>query len=470
MESSPDQQASHPVTLSPFKRFSQSKRFTEAAQKLNPVLLWAAIAGLITGLIGGLFRLLVSATLNSRVQWIESLKGMPWLGAIASIVLSAIMVYLGFLLMRRYAPDTSGSGIPQIEGMLEGYFPLIWQRVLPVKFISGILLLGGGMVLGREGPTIQMGGSIGKMVASWFRATHEQTRVLVAASAGAGLTTAFNAPLAGILFVFEEMRPTFQNSVSAYRAVTLACITATIGLQLLLGNGPTLKLTQFEIPPLASLWIFAVLGVACGVIGYYFNLLLVRCLNFFANLRGLSYKLIGLYVGAFVGLMAWFYNPTTGGGEEMIIWSFDNVQPSHVLLILFLVRFGMTFLCYGSGAPGGIFAPLLSMATLFCLGIARQTHDWFPNALPHPEVLTIAGMGALVAATVRAPLTAILLTIEITANYLLILPILVSCLAATMTAHSLGGRPIYTVLLERRLIQSGHPNPPMEEDQPLHFS
>jgi CIC family chloride channel protein len=469
MESNPSQPVSQPFVPPLSGQFLHSKRFIDAAQKLNPVLLWAAIAGLLTGLIGGGFRLLVSTTLNSRVQWIDSL-GTPWVAATVSITLSAVMVYVGFLLMRRFAPDTSGSGIPQIEGMLEGYFPLVWQRVLPTKFLSGVLLLGGGMVLGREGPTIQMGGSIGKMVASWFRANPEQTRVLVAASAGAGLTTAFNAPLAGILFVFEEMRPTFQNSVSAYRAVTLACITATIGLQMLLGNAPTLKLTLFPIPPLASLWIFALLGVACGAIGYCFNLFLVRCLDFFANLRGLAFKLIGLYVGAFVGFMSWFYNPTTGGGEEMIIWSFDNVEPSHVLLLLFLVRFGMTVLCYGSGAPGGIFAPLLSMATLFCLGIARQTHAWFPTALPEPEVLTIAGMGALVAATVRAPLTAILLTLEMTANYLLILPILVSCLMATMTAHGLGGRPVYTVLLERRLLRTGHTNPPPEGDHPLRFS
>jgi CIC family chloride channel protein len=470
MAFTPDQPVDLRTNPAPAKPFLESKRFIEAAQKLNPVLLWAAIAGLLTGLIGGAFRWLVSLTLNQRVQWIDALRGLPWLAAIVSMMLSGVMVYLGFLLMRKLAPDTGGSGIPQIEGMLEGYFPLVWQRVLPVKFISGVLLLGGGMVLGREGPTIQMGGSIGKMVANGFRASQEQTRILVAASAGAGLTTAFNAPLAGILFVFEEMRPTFQNSVSAYRAVTLACITATIGLQMLLGNAPTLKLTQFQVPPLSSLWIFALVGIACGVIGYAFNLWLVRCLDWFANLSGIAYKSTGLVVGGFVGLMAWLYTPTTGGGEEMIIWSFDNVQPSHVLLLLFLVRFGMVILCYGSGAPGGIFAPLLSMATLFCLGIARQTHAWFPDLLPHPEVLTIAGMGALVAATVRAPLTAILLTVEMTANYLLILPILVSCLAATMTAHGLGGRPIYTVLLERRLTRSGQPHPPTDNSTPLRFS
>jgi CIC family chloride channel protein len=452
------------ATALPLASILKSKRFLEAAEEISPVLLWAALAGFITGLAGGAFRLLVSHTLNGRVHWIDSLHGLPWLGLVTSVLVSGGMVYVGFWLMRHYAPDTSGSGIPQIEGMLAGYFPLVWQRVLPVKFVAGIFMLGGGMVMGREGPTIQMGGAIGKMVAAWFRGSQEQTRVLVAASAGAGLATAFNAPLAGILFVFEEMRPTFKNRLSAYQAVTMACITATIGLQLLLGPGPTLKLTRFQVPPLSSLWIFALLGIACGLIGYGFNKLLVRCLNWFASLRGLAFLLTGLYVGGFIGFMSWLYTPTTGGGEEMIVWSFNNVQPSPILLLLFLVRFGMTILCYGSGAPGGIFAPLLSMATLFCLAIARQTYSWLPASLPQPEVLTIAGMGALVAATVRAPLTAILLTIEMTENYLLILPILVSCLAATLIAHGLGGRPIYTVLLERRLKRSGKPVPKIEEE------
>lgn len=446
MESKPNS-----PNINPLNSIFRARTFKATLGKLNPILFWAALAGLMTGLIGGSFRFLVSVILDNRVRWIHSLDQMPGKGAMISIVVSSVMVYLGFGLMRRFSPDTSGSGIPQIEGMLSGHFPLVWQRVLPIKFTTGLLILGSGMVMGREGPTIQMGGSIGKMVSTWFQASHEQTRVLVAANAGAGLATAFNAPLAGILFVFEEMKPVFEDQVHAYRAITLSCITATVGQQLILGTGPVLKLTQFETPPLASLWIFALLGVAFGIIGYYFNAFLVKSLDFFSGLRGISYQLTGLFVGGFIGLMSWLYPPTTGGGEEMIIWSFNNVEPPDFLLLLFMVRFGMTILCYGSGAPGGIFAPMLSIATLFSLGVGKQIYLWFPTILPDHQVLTITGMGALVSATVRAPLTAILLTLEMTANYQLILPILVSCFMASVTAEGLGGRPIYSVLLERRL-------------------
>ncbi|WP_370538853.1 H(+)/Cl(-) exchange transporter ClcA [Synechococcus elongatus] len=435
------------------------RRFLEASEGLNLVLLWAAIAGLMVGLVGGAFRWLTSATLNGRVQWLASLSLGPEL--VASVLLSGGMVALGFYLMRRYAPDTSGSGIPQIEGWLAGFFPMLWRRVLTVKFLAGILTLGSGMVMGREGPTIQMGGAIGQMVSSWCRASTEQARVLVAACAGAGLATAFNAPLAGIVFVFEEMRPTFQNRLGAYQAVTIACITATISTQLLLGKGPTIELTQFGAPPLSSLWVFVLLGLACGAVGYSFNRLLVWSLDRFATLQGLPLRLTGLGVGGFIGLVSWLYPPATNSGENLVLWAFDTVEPVRTLLLLCSVRFALTLLCYGSGAPGGIFAPLLSIATLFSLGLGQLTVNWLPELLPQPEVLAIAGMGALVAATVQAPLTAILLTTEITSNYWLILPIMVSCLAATLVAHGLGNRPIYTVLLERRLTDAGISLPKM---------
>ncbi|MFM7573244.1 MAG: chloride channel protein [Snowella sp.] len=143
-------------------------------------------------------------------------------------MLTAAMVTASFWLMRKFAPETSGGGISQIEGYCDGLLPLNWKRVLPIKFFGRILSLGAGMVGGFEGPTIQLGGSIGQMVGQWFRANQEQVRILVAAGAGAGLTTAFNAPLAGIIFVSEEMNPSFTVWPLAYRSVMIASTLATI--------------------------------------------------------------------------------------------------------------------------------------------------------------------------------------------------------------------------------------------------
>lgn len=431
-----------------------TQRFIEATHKLNPVLLYALLVGIVIGLIGTCFRLAVDQIMQSREHLAVLLQDYPILNYAVAIVLSGVMAYIAFWLMRQFAPDTGGSGIPQIEGFLDGVFPLNWQRVLLIKFVGGLLTLGSGMILGREGPTIQIGGSTGRMIGSYFRASKEDMRTLVAAGAGAGLATAFNAPLAGIVFVLEEMRPEFEHPISSTRSVMLACVMATITTRLLRGQAAVMNITHFDVPALDSLWIFAILGIFIGIIGYLFNVFLVRALNWFSSLRGLAYQFTGLYVGAIIGLLSVIYRPITGGGDNTIIWAFDQQVPGYILILVFLIRFVLTMVSYGSGAPGGIFAPMLALATIFSLGTAREFHDWFPQLLPEPAVLAVAGMGALVAATVRAPLTAIILTVEMTDNYLIILPLLVTCLTASMTAHGLGGEPIYSVLLKRMLARS----------------
>jgi CIC family chloride channel protein len=174
------------------------------------------------------------------------------------------------------------------------------------------------------------------------------------------------------------------------------------------------------------------------------------------------FSLQAVLFGAVVGLLGYIYQPSlagnahlyhplVSGGEQVILWSLNHLSSAPELWGLFLLRLVMTVLCYGSGAPGGIFAPLLAIATLLSQGLGQGVYAVLPHWLPEPGILTIAGMGGLVAATVRAPLTAIVLTLEITGNFQLIVPLLVTCLTATLTAQYLGGEPIYEVLLARML-------------------
>lgn len=431
-----------------------SKRYYEAQQKLMPGLLFKAVfVGMLTGVIGMLFRVSVDRLVRAREILSLSVQPIAVLGWLVPTVLSALMVAGTFLIMRRVAPETGGSGIPQIEGYLDGLLPIRWLPVLLIKYLGGLLALGSGMVLGREGPTIQMGGSVGKAVGDCTKTTTEQIRVLVSAGAGAGLTAAFNAPLAGILFVIEEMRPEFQDRISSIRAVTLASIMASVVIRTFQGQGSSMKMSLLAAPPLRSYWAFVVLGVCLGFIGYLFNIFLIRSLDWFSSRRGISFSLTGLYVGAAIGFVGWLYPVLSGGGDGTIFWAFNTEEPGYILFAVFLARFGLTMFSYGSGAPGGIFAPMLALATSFSLAFAQQAHSWFqlPGSLPAPDVLAVAGMGALVAATVRAPLTAVMLTAEMTGNYLLILPLLLTCVTSTVTAHALGGEPIYSVLLERRM-------------------
>lgn len=443
-----DNAADHPVPPSPQQT---SDRFIEAKRKLNVVLVWAALVGVLAGIVGAAFRVAVQHLLDQRTQIVQALSSVAVVNWLVPSLISGLLVFVSFWLMRQFAPDTNGSGIPQIEGTLDQLVPLDWRRVLPVKFGGGILALGASMVAGYEGPTIQMGGSLGKMVSAWAKASPEQTRTLIASGAGAGLAAAFNAPLAGILFIVEEARPKFESPVTSLRAVAIACITATIAVRTLLGQDAFLKITHFDRVPLASLWMFVVLGVGLGIVGYWFNAGLLRSLDWFNRLQGIPYRFVGLWVGSIIGFLFWLYPPIVGTGEAVIHWALNQDVAGYMLLLVFLARFGLTLFCYGSGAIGGVFAPMLAISTLFGMGLAKELSHWFPAQIPEPGVFAIAAMGALVAATVRAPLTAMLLTMELTDNYFSVLPLLITCTTAAMTAHRLGSQPIYSVLLKRLL-------------------
>ena len=427
-------------------------RFREA-EGLKPMVLfvWAAVLGSLVGLVGGVFQLSLIAIAGWRNEFVANFDSGRVLWWLIPMVFSAVVVYIALLLVRRVAPETSGSGVQEVEGALDDLRPLRWRRVLPIKFLAGLFALSGGLVLGREGPTIQMGGNLGKMLGDRFKLSSVDVHTLIAAGAGAGLSAAFNAPLAGILFVVEEMRPQFKYNFLSVHSVLIASVMSAIVLRMLMGQAPDIRMAMLPAPPLESLWMFPLLGVLFGIFGVVFNRLLIRTLDFFSNMKGWSYKLTGLYVGAGIGLLVACFPGTVGGGYEIIPRALHESVPMTMLLVFFVVRFGTTMVSYGSGAPGGIFAPLLALATLFGMWSGHYAHEWFPSLIAHPQVFAVAGMGALFSATVRAPLTGIVLTIAMTGNYSLILPLILTCMVAAIVAQGLGGRPIYTVLLQRTL-------------------
>lgn len=432
-------------------------RFKEAKQKLDLVLIWAALAGVGIGLSATALRYSIHGLIAQRQRITEALTSYPVLALCIPSLISAGMVAFSFVIMRRFAPETSGSGIPQVEGALDGVFAFRAFRVLPIKFVGGILTLGSGMVAGFEGPNIQIGSAIAKIIGHGVKTSEENLRILMAAGAGAGLAAAFNAPIAGILFITEEVRPHFTSWALAYRSITVACIMSTLVTRVFNGQNPFLKITQFQHVPLSDLWMFVVLGIGLGLLGYCFNFCLFRTLDWFSRLQGIPARFTGLWVGAVVGVFAWLSPMLTGiedqvlteNGEGAIFWSLNQNPSLSLLLLALVIRFVLTIFCYGSGAIGGIFAPMLSISTLFSLLIARELNTWFPAQIPQPAVFAVVGMGGLVAATVRAPLTAMMLTMELTDNYFIVLPLLITCLFASIVSHLLGGEPVYSVLLKR---------------------
>ncbi|MDE1242256.1 H(+)/Cl(-) exchange transporter ClcA [Vibrio aestuarianus] len=419
------------------------------------VLFLSLIVGILAGLVGTYFEAAVHLVSETRTEWLRSEIGniLPlWL---AAFLISAALAFIGYFLVHRFAPEAAGSGIPEIEGAMDGMRPVRWWRVLPVKFFGGMGALGSGMVLGREGPTVQMGGAIGRMISDIFRIKNDDIRhSLLASGAAGGLAAAFNAPLAGIMFVIEEMRPQFRYTLISVRAVTISAVAANIVFRMINGQAAVIHMPQYQAPELAALWLFLLLGGLFGIFGVLFNKLITLSQDIFTKIHKNDrkrYLLTGSLLGGCFGLTLLYIPELTGGGIALIPNITNGDYGAMLLLLLFIGRIFTTLICFGSGAPGGIFAPMLALGTLFGYAFGLIAQGLLPELSIDPGMFAIAGMGALFAATVRAPITGILLVIEMTNNYYLILPLIITSLGAVIFAQMLGGQPIYSQLLHRTL-------------------
>ncbi|MDV5226741.1 H(+)/Cl(-) exchange transporter ClcA [Providencia rettgeri] len=448
-----------PISPSAMKyRFGILRRLKESNKTPLAILLLAALIGAFVGLIGSLFELGTTWVSNYRGSEVSKYVTDKWLIIPAMFVVSAILAMIGYYLVKKISPESSGSGIQEIEGALQDLRPVRWWRVIPVKFFGGLGALGSGMVLGREGPTVQLGANISQMFYDIFRIKNNESRhTLLAAGAAAGLSTAFNAPLAGILFVIEEMRPQFKYSLISIKAVFIGSITSTIVYQMICGQAAILNVGHFSSAPLNTLWLYLILGMLFGVIGICFNNFLLylqtKFLAFYKD-KVSRFVLMGGLIGGCCGAIGVYMPEIVGGGFSVIHQMMAGSFTVTILLLFFALRFLTSTISFSSGAPGGVFSPLLALGTLFGGIYGYCIQEIFPDYPIEIGTFAIAGMGALFAATVRAPLTGLVLVLEMTSNYQLILPMIITCLGATMVAQLLGGRPLYSVLLERTLQRS----------------
>jgi len=406
----------------------------------------ALVVGLVAGVVASAFRLALAWAEDLRNHQLGGLHG--WQSFAAWTSLGALAGGLGLWMVRRLAPEAAGSGIPHLQAVLLGKTQLNWKRLLPVKFIAGVIGIGGGLTLGREGPTVQMGGASGLMVADWFRvkAGGGERKALISAGAGAGLAAAFNSPLAGMIFVLEELQGNFTPVV--FVAAFLASVSSDVVSRLLVGDKPVFHLEAMPVMSVNELPLALLLGLLAGLLGVVFNKCLLGSLDGFDRLTR-SKWLGGAVAGFVAGIAGWYMPHLSGGGGTLADQAIAGEIAVGILPLLLLARFVLTMTCYGCGTAGGIFAPLLVLGALggllFGHGIAHLSPAWMPN----PESFAVLGMGALFTAIVRAPLTGIVLMVEMTGKYDFMLPLLASCLAAYGVAEWLGSAPIYDQLRHR---------------------
>jgi chloride channel protein, CIC family len=424
-----------------------SSGLQSAEVKRRHILPKALVVGLVAGLIASAFRKALQFCELGRIRWIEDLP--RWEGLAFAVGVGAIGSGAGLWLVRRFAPETSGSGIPDLKDVVSGKKELRWKKVIPVKFFAGVLGIGGGLTLGREGPTVQMGGATGLMVSTWFRVKQGEgeRKALISAGAAAGLAAAFNAPLAAMIFVLEELSGSFTPVL--FVASFLAAVSADVVCRVVTGETPVFALKGAPVPSLHELPVAALIGLVAGLGGVAFNKCLLASLDLFERLRSWPPFAVGGCVGVFAGLAAWIYPGISGSGALLTDRAMSGEIALKWTLVLLVARFLLTMVSYGCGAAGGIFAPLLVLGSLGGLAIGAGLHEIMPSMAVYPETFAVISMGALFTATVRAPLTGIVLMIELTGKYDFMLPLLVGCFAAYGVAEGLGDMPIYEALRER---------------------
>jgi CIC family chloride channel protein len=453
MQNDHDNEKSLDSTVSQNEVRSEIQEELVVRQQRRRIFPRAALVGLGAGLVAALFRLTLTGADSLRNSLIIWSQHYPLWGWIFPILFTTAGAVLSVILVRRYAPEASGSGIPHIEGVMHRLRTLGWKRVLPVKFVAGAMAIGGGLALGREGPTVQMGASVGAAVSSWLKVAPRERRALIAAGGGAGLAAAFNAPLAGVIFVLEEIQRDFHPIV--FGAAFLAAAIADIVVRLLSGGRPVFAIPDYPTPPLASLPIFAILGILAGILGIAFNRGLLKTLDLFGRLQGQWRLGIVAAVGAIIGLISWFSPIMVGDGHALAEVVLAGQFVFAAIPLFFAARFLMSISSYATGTAGGIFAPLLVLGALLGLATGQIAHFFAPAIVPEPAVFAVVGMAAYFAAIVRAPLTGIALIVEMTGNYQQMLPLLIACFCAYAVAELLKDLPIYEALLERDLLRDG---------------
>lgn len=432
---------------------SEIQEYLDVRQQRRWIFPRAALVGACAGIVALLFRAALMGAAIFRNRLLSWAHGMPTWGWIFPVVFTLLGAGVAVAITRRYAPEAGGSGIPHLEAVLLRFRELEWNRVLPVKFFGGIIAIGSGLALGREGPTVQMGGAVGDAFSRRLKVSERERLILISAGAGAGVAAAFNAPLAGVIFVLEELRRDFQPIV--FGATFVAAVVADVIVRAGAGQFPVFDVPGYPVPPLTSLPVYALLGVVVGLLGVLFN----RGLLFSAERFGLlpSYLRVpsAALTGGIVGLVGWFSPLLLSSGDALV----EAALKGNVLLaaipLFFVARFLLTIASYGTGAPGGIFAPLLVLGALAGLAVGQLTHNLLPGVVPIPGAFAVVGMAAYFTAIVRAPLTGIMLIVEMTGSYSQMLPLLISCFSAYAVAEFLKDAPIYEALLERDLKSNG---------------
>lgn len=408
----------------------------------SKIILQAVMVGLISGLLVVFFKVSINKLFGfiqnfiSQFDLSHKLLIFPLITTLGGLI-SGVLVF-------KFAPETKGSGIPFVKMVMARMGNITRVRTIVVKFLAGVAGIGTGLSLGREGPSVQLGAGAGALVGKIFKMKGTDQGKLIAAGAGSAIGATFNAPIAGTIFVLEELVNKF--SASLLFPVLVATVTASSVARHFLGNNPS-----FTIPYIThdlsfeGISVCIILGIVAGFLGVAFAKIIYKNNEFFEKMDKIPNWLKPAIAGFGIGVIGIFIPYVLGSGNLSVDLLLQHKLALSVVVLVFAVKFFVTPFCFGSGAAGGIFLPMLMLGS-FLGYIVASIFNMFGF---HVDVVVMAmiGMGAFLASVARTPITAVVMVFEMTAGYTHILPIMLSAAIADLIAKKLNHRPIYASLI-----------------------
>jgi len=416
----------------------------------NALLLMAAVVGVVTGLGAVGFTALIRYFNRLFFGMTDQLLSNA-LGGAGFHYWTPIIPMLGGLLVGpivfHFAKEAKGHGVPEVMNAVARLGGIIRPRVAAAKAVASAICIGSGGSAGREGPIVQIGSALGSTVAQFFGLSTERVKVLVGCGAAAGISAVFNAPIAGVLFSLEIILGDF--AISTFSPVLISSVLASVLTRSMLGNHPAFAVPAYELVSAWEIPMYVVMGLALGVVAVLFTRTLDFLEDFFEKMRIPSVVKPALG-GLLLGIVAFLYPQILADGYETIRLTLHNNMALGLLIPLIFLKILATSLTLGSGNSGGIFAPSLFTGAMTggVFGFAAQS--LFPGVTADPGAYALVGMAGLVAGTTHAPLTALMIIFEMTNDYHIILPLMVTVAVSSMVARGLFSQSIYTVKLFKR--------------------
>ena len=408
------------------------------------------VQGVMVGIFAGLMVCLYRYLLNGSEHILRDYLGMIHGNVLYIILFFIALAVMGLLIDRltKWEVDSAGSGIPQIYAEVKGHMEANWAKVLFSKITAGVLTALGGLSLGPEGPSVQIGGMAGKGIARLFKGSKTDELRLILVGSAVGITAAFNAPLAGVIFVFEEINHGFDKTL-VFIALVSAIVSDFIS-KMIFGQSTVLSFPIYNIP-LESYWILVILGILIGLLGYVYNVGMIKSSEFVSNLKipsWLKFVLVFMVSGV-VALTV----PEISDGGHFMMDMLDLAMPSlGVLVLLLVLKYLFSMFSFSSGAPGGIFLPILVLGAY--IGAVFGTVVVPAFGLEHDLIyrFIVISMAGFFAATVRSPITGVVLLAEMSGSTESLVAMIIVSLIAYVIPTLLGNEPIYESLYDRLLL------------------